>query len=517
MIETSPEFKSAVYAPVRSITARVTFDISDVTAADDASVSVTSEAEISRKDQLTDQERQRPKYATFEPDYWKLDGTFVLPPKRDEIGHQVGWYSDEFSGTNGEFPTPQVMDFTFTEPHDSIGLTITFDELVGEYAVDFDVEAYDANGSLIKRAQIRGNTEPRAVIEEPIAGYRRIRITLLRWSRPDRRAKVTEVSFGIVRTYDDDKLIKLTLLEEIDTTSEKVPANELKFVVDNSSREFNILNPDGFYAFLQERQTAVVEMGVQLDTGIEWVPMGMYFLIDWQSDEGALSTTFTARNRIDFIPEVEIEKLTGSSTNLGALAENVLSLAGIERYYLDPALYTISTQGIYKKTTYRKLLQMIAIAGQCVMHVDRDDRLYIERLPSGNPVDAITFDNIYREPKIRLDRLVSRVEVNYYSDADTITGTYVLTSTAKGGATLKVENTLINSQSHAQSVAQWIMTEASKRAIYEVNWRQNPALETADIVTIEDVYGANKSSRIIKQEYEYAGYLTGKTTSKGAI
>src|SRR5690606_13747616 len=150
---------------------------------------------------------------------------------------------------------------------------------------------------------------------------------------------------------------------------------------------------------------------------------------------------------------VEIENLTGSSTNLNALAVNVLAQAGITNYYLDPALASVTTQGIYKKTSYRKLLQMIALAGKCVMYVDREDRLYIRRLSSGSPVDHIDFDNVFKEPQIRLDKLVSRVEVNYYSGPDTVTGTHVLTGSATGGATLRIENTLINTLAHAQDVA----------------------------------------------------------------
>jgi hypothetical protein len=504
---------------VRRTAARVTFDISDVTAADDATETVASEAEISRKEQLTNQQLDRPAYATFEPDYWRLDGAFVLPPKVSELGFEVGWYSGAFSGSGGTFTPSQVMDFTFSETHSSIGITVTFDVPANEYAVDFDIIFYNASGGVIKSFTVRGNTLSQYVIDnEQLVDYKQITVTLMKWCKPNRRAKVTEVSFGVVREYSDDSLIKLTLVEEIVPTSATVPANELKFTVDNSSREFNILNPDGSYAFLQQRQSASVVIGVEVETDVyEWVKMGYYFLTDWQSDEGSLTTTFTARNRIDFISPIEVENLTPATTNLHALAVSILTAAGIVNYRLDIALLSVSTSGIYKKQTYRQLLQNIAIAGQCTMYVDREDFLCIQRLTSGSPVDMIDFDNIYREPQIKLDKLVSRVEVNYYSGVDTVSGTHVETGATDGGATLKVENSLINSQPAAQAVAEWIMGESNNRALYEVNWRQNPALEPVDIVTIEDVYGANKQSRITSQEYEYAGYLSGKTKSKGAI
>jgi len=519
MISTSPEFEQAIYAPSRRTSARVTFDISDVTAADDASVTVTSEAEISRKAQLTNQVRDRPAYATFEPDYWKLDGSFVLPPKPEEPGFEVGWYSAALSGPDGSFSPAQTIDFTFTQPHSSIGLTITFDEPANEYATDFDIVVYDGNGGTIWSHQVRGNTDARWVIDrQQLANYKRIVITLLKWCKPYRRAKVTEVSFGVVRVYGDDNLFRVNILEEIDPISAQVPASELRFVVDNSSREFNILNPEGSYAFLQERQAVVVELGVEVRPNTyEWVHMGYYFMSDWKSDEGSLTATFTARNRLDFLPAVEIENTTPSSTNLHNLAMSLITAIGLEKYRLDPALSSISTQGLYKKQTYRELFQHIAVAGCCAIYVDRDDYLNIVRLSAPEPVDTIDMDNMYGEPQINLDKLISRVEVNYYSDLDTVAGTYVATGSVSGGATLKVENTLINSSAHAQAVAEWILAESNKRALYEVNWRQNPALEPGDVVTVEDAYEVNRESRIIAQEYEYDGALRGKTKSKGAI
>src|SRR5690606_26151252 len=129
----------------------------------------------------------------------------------------------------------------------------------------------------------------------------------------------------------------MNVLEQVDTTSATVPADELKFTVDNSSREFNILNPEGSYVFLQQRQSARAEIGVEIHPGVfEYVNMGTYYLYDWQSDEGALTTTFTARDLIDFIPDIEIEDETGTSTNLYNLAESILTLAGVEKYELDP-------------------------------------------------------------------------------------------------------------------------------------------------------------------------------------
>lgn len=518
MLEVSQAFTDAIVAPARRTTARVTFDITDITAAEDADVSVTSESIISRAYQLSNRKRDRPKYATFEPGYWRLDGSFVIPPKPEDEGFEVGWYSQELCDENGVFATPQVVDFAFSEPHSSVGLTVDFDLPVGECAEDFDIETYDGNNILLKKVEVRGNTEAHYVADEPFENYSRIRVTIFSWCVSFRRAKVVEVSFGVVRVYDDNNLVNLSLVEELSLTAETVPANELKFTVDNANKEFNILNPEGSYKFLQERQIALLELGVEIAPDeYEYVGMGRYYLTDWQSDEGSLTTTFTARNLIDFLPSAEVESLTPITQSLKDLAEDVLQTIGVKRYILDSVLESIQTAGLYNNVTYRELLQMIAIAGQCVLYVDRDDTLRIERSAEGPSAAMIDFDNTYQEPQIKLDRLVSKVAVNYYSDPETVAGAYVATGSTDGGITLKVENTLINSQNHAQSVAEWLLAESQRRALYEINWRQNPAMECGDLVDVEDSFGANRQNRITAQEFEYAGYLKGKTKTRGVL
>ena len=91
MIEVSEKFKEAIYAPSRKTHAVVRFEILDLTAYID-NIKTTPEEEIfSKAKQLTNKVRiQSLKIATFEKDYFKLDGSFNLPPNannKEEIGY----------------------------------------------------------------------------------------------------------------------------------------------------------------------------------------------------------------------------------------------------------------------------------------------------------------------------------------------------------------------------------------------------------------------------------------------
>jgi hypothetical protein len=81
--------------------------------------------------------------------------------------------------------------------------------------------------------------------------------------------------------------------------------------------------------------------------------------------------------------------------------------------------------------------------------------------------------------------------------------------------TMKVDNTLVNNTARAEAVAAWLLDEVGNRNLYDIDWRQDPRLESGDIVTVEDEFSQDLTARITKQEFKFDGTLSGKTDSKG--
>src|SRR5690606_31567317 len=159
------------------------------------------------------------------------------------------------------------------------------------------------------------NTLTTYVLVQGLDNYGKIVITIKKWAKPYRRARITEVDFGVIKDYEDDKLIKLNIIEEMNIISDTIPSNEIKFTIDNSSREFNILNPEGFYRFLKERQEVKAEIGVEVaEDEFEFIPMGKFYLVDWQSDEGALTSTFIARDIFELLENKEYTSKIGRAS-----------------------------------------------------------------------------------------------------------------------------------------------------------------------------------------------------------
>jgi len=130
----------------------------------------------------------------------------------------------------------------------------------------------------------------------------------------------------------------------------------------------------------------------------------------------------------------------------------------------------------------------------------------------------IDFDNMYEEPEITLDKSIYSVTINLYQGEETFQKVYI-NSEIDGnyGDSFSIDNPLIKTEEMADLVAEWIIRESVYNVLYKVNWRQNPALECTDVVIIEDGENAMKQSRIYKQEFNYEGYLSGITESRGGI
>lgn len=544
MVNVSNLYKEKIYGPERSIQAKVSFEILNLEAYEDADIVVSDEAGLSRLGQTINKNRDMShKYATFEQDYFKLDGSFYIPPTENQGDSELGWWSSVLSGEDGTYIFRPTIEFNFDNPQNSLGLTLTFDRIAEEYASDFRIQAYGANGDVLVSETITGNTSPIYYFTKALENYRRIVITIIKWAKPNRRARLVEVDFGIVMEYTGDKLISLKVIEEMDLLASTVPSNEIEFVLDNSDQSFNILNPNGIYKFLTLNQEIKAQLGLLIgEQKYEWIPMGHYFLTEWTVEEGAMTSTFVGRDiftRLDSIEYVDLLQ----NTNLYDLAVDILTQAKVEKFQIDESLKEILTIGFKEKIKTRVALQMIAMAGRSIVRQDRNGTLLIEQfeeltfetgyltftgqeiagfstIPQVNidyGFQAIDFDTAYEIPKITLSQKVTHLVFKTIQANGNKVDIKFINSAVKEGIGYEIDNPLINTEEHAAKVAEWMFREYDFIAEYQAYWRQNPSLECGTIILIEDNFDNKKKARITKQEFNYEGYLDGVTEAKGGI
>ena len=517
MQSTTALYDVAVFDTVRETKGRVSFEIVDITDDTGSTVSVTSEEVFSDKEQMFDGIREMPAYATFEPDLWLLDGSFVLPPKPSELSTlQVGWWSSDFSGAGGTFAIPQVIERLWNSDKTSIGLEITFDVLADEYAVDFVIQLYDSGLSLIYTDTVVGNTLSKYIWTEQLTEYRKAIITITKWKSENRRARITEIDKGIVYVYGDEKLTSLSIIEEIDPTSTSTPSNEITINIEDLAKDFNLLNPTGIYAFLQKRQKIKAEIAVAVVPGVyEYISVGQFFLYDWKRD--GLNAILIARDSLDVMSR---ESFTGKSwtgtESLKNVAEEMLTTLEITDYELDVSLSSVVVgdfpYGELPDSDYRVALQKVAMAAKCILNIDRNGKTLIEKLEDSSSGYSVLLKDSLEHPVISNTTTVNTVILNYKNGSVTYVDPAKLSYEKTDDVTF--DNTLIYDATYAESVAKWLLGELQKKLTYDLQWRQNPAYEAKDIVTIEDEFMVNKNVRLVRQSFEYDGILQGTSIGK---
>ncbi|WP_336772294.1 hypothetical protein [Paenibacillus sp. MMO-58] len=536
MQDTSQAYKDAVYAPARQVLARITVDVSDVEAEGDVTAvnnSTQSPAEapyISNKAQMNDDLRRSTyKLATWEPDRLSLDGSFSFPDSVVANNGIVGFASNMLSDAQGIFlmdvsgtQLPPWIVFDFGSQHTSPGVTVTFNPDDNEYATDFRVFASRGSGRggvIVEDITITGNTLTTVDVTGNFLNYDRVFVEVRKWNKPFRRMRMQEVDFGLVKVFDGNSLITCNLTEQFDMTSGQLPSPEFTFTLDNSDRQYNILNPTGFAQYLQQRQTVEAELGVVLESGdVEYVPLGKYLLWEWTSEEGSMTATFKARTNMDLMSNYTYERLTPVTKSLYDLGVEIFGICGITNFSLDNSLKSITTNSLAKSVDCKTALQMVAIAGMCNIFISRDNIITVEKmLPPTTPVDRIDLDNVYAEPKIELQKSTKQVDVTYWTDLNTSAIASAVNTTVTIGDTLSLAGiTLINTQAQAQAVAGWLLAQKSYRNKYSINWRGNPAHELSDAVAIESTYSStDNNAYITKQTLTFQGYLQVQTEAMG--
>jgi hypothetical protein len=124
-----------------------------------------------------------------------------------------------------------------------------------------------------------------------------------------------------------------------------------------------------------------------------------------------MTASFTAHDILDFLEQSTYRRGKVQNATLTALATDILDDAGITDYNIDTALTSITVGGNIPICSHREALQYVAVAGQAVVYVDRDNVVQIKQLDTVAEDDFIDFDNVYDKPKIVLDKLVNTVEV----------------------------------------------------------------------------------------------------------
>lgn len=410
MKNVSQAFTDAVYSTVRRTKAYITFPFVDPLAKDVEVFEQYPAAEgFGKIEQSTDNiYAMVGKVATFEPDYWKLDGSYLLPLSNSTS--QYGYWTHILSDDQGNYPENSVVRIFFEAPISIPGLTIQFDTLTGNYLSEFDLIAYNEDMTELRREEVRGSTQAKFVTDHGVQALKYIDIVFLKSSLPYRRVRITEIDFGITLYFSGDNLFSCNLVSECDPLSKAIPDNELNVTAENDG-SFAYTNPESYAKYIQNRQQLVYQHSVVLDSGEEeTVDMGAYSIHDWKVSDSKVE--FKAKQAL---AELEVHNYRRSSLlaakTAGALIEDILDDAGWKKYRLDAYLYDSPTIVSYTgPVTGKEALRMVAqYAGAIVLKMP-DGTIVVTRTDFDNEGPELTYDNVFKAPSAKTTTYYNCIE-----------------------------------------------------------------------------------------------------------
>jgi len=382
----SPEFNEKMQALERRVLAKAVIDYTDPFLDQSIQVAANEEANASYPAQVADSLAEPfAKIASLDGSC-KLDGTYHLAPRNAEEAatHQMGWWGRQLAGTGGAFAVPYPSLTVTHEPRPIHTLKVVGDSKRAEWPVDFRIDLYALDGTLLRAETVTGNTDVAwsATLPAPVLDVAKQVLTITRWSHAGRQAKVLEFFTSIQETYLAGDLVSFNLLEESEVSHASVPignisANEVAISLSNKSRKFSIDNDQSpLKGLLKVNRKVRLWIGVETSQGVEWVPLGVFWTLDdWDSPDDKLQATVTARDRLELLRKGTYQSSQVlTNVSLGALAEIVLQDAGLapSEYHIDTALYSVIVPyAWFQPVSHREALRLIAEAGLAVVYCDR--------------------------------------------------------------------------------------------------------------------------------------------------
>jgi hypothetical protein len=423
------DFLDKMRADRRQVFARVEIDYTDPFMDQSIEIETSENANVSYPEQTADSVQEAThKWASLDGS-WTLDGTYHLAPPPEKLAQfQFGWWGSQLAGADGAFAEPYPALTVMHLPRPIHTLRVTGDTAREEYPVNFTVKLYAEDETLLHTETVTGNTEVSwsKTLASPVLDVAKQVLAITKWSHAGRCAKIIEFFTSIREVYETGDLVSIRLLEEREASQGSLPvgnisANELTLTLNNEDKKFDIDNEySPLKNLLKPNRRIQVWLGTEIGGDMEWVPLGTFWSLDWDSPDDTLEATVTARDRMELLRKSTFQtSQVQQNKSLYELAEIVLQDAGLtsDEYIIDTDLQSIVVPyAWFNPISHREALRRIAEAGLAAAFQNRDGKIQIESfLISGDePVLEITEDDYFpplRAPS-RQDQVANEIIVD---------------------------------------------------------------------------------------------------------
>jgi hypothetical protein len=327
--------------------------------------------------------------ATLEHNAWMLDGS-----REFAENHDIAFWSNEISGSDGSFTNPPRITFTFDSLYTTLGLSFVFDEPDGDWVSSMSIAWYQ--GNTLKSSKSFEPNAQQYFAENKVEAFNKIVITLNATRLPYRRAKINQIVFGIIRTFEMAELRNARLTNEMSLSALELPVSRFSWTLD--SRE------DVNYLF-QLKQPVVVENNGN--------PIGVYYVDSSKRSSGNIYQIecHDAVGVLDGTRFAGGAYLNGVSA-LSLLKQVVGGVFDVVSTVADTTLY-----GVLKPSSRREAIQQIIFAWGVCAATDENGAIKVFDLPE--TVKEIGLNKTYEGVSVETSAIVTSVVVTGHTYTET--------------------------------------------------------------------------------------------------
>lgn len=507
MIDRSSAYDQAITARRRRITVRATFDLRDPDAVVSGAASSTQSpySQIAQVyDEITDQTDY--KLGTLEQDRIQLDGSWALPPDDpDEAkAEQLGWWGGVLSGADGTFASPQpYIELNFTGMSILQAFTLWFSQNSYDGVPEsFRVDVYSAATLAFSRI-IEGNADHQVLIEQfTVYDPTKIRVTMLKWSRPYTYPRLTDLFFGLFEQWSGRDIHSVDVLTESTFTGLSLPYSTCDLEAYNKGHRFDPYAPNSLFLSIEERQAIPIDWGIYLPDGtIEWVPGGWYYQQSGGWEIKDLTVRWSLVDIIGMLVDRNYSPPDTLPTTLGGWIASIVACLGVNlagRYIVDDEVKDLALTAAVEDVTDLTCGEVLRYACQATAAWAHQDFAtgFLRVSKRGYDTGAnITGSNMPSWPTMQANEEIADITFKLDDNQEV---TFPGTNTASDKS-LTVDNPFVHTADDARRVVSNAMSQYGGRK-FTVRSRGNPASETGDIDTVATAFGTTISARRYKHQ-----------------
>ena len=363
---------------------KISYGVIDTTIEDDTiigSASSNTQNSVVNNTLLQD---TKTKLAYLEKDYFLLDGSFVLG--LSDTKYNVGWESESVADTQGNIT--ERITYIFENTHDSYGIKILFPQ--DSVPIDFAITYYNGT-AIVGQTSVQGNSAYSYANYDVRLQWDKVQIAFTK-VKPQQRARLNEIVFGVNDMYDEDILISVTASKAIDLSGDYSDSGEFSFQFFNDGRFF-IKDLNELPLSMQEGLEVIVYTKAKGED--EYKPFGYYLSNNTVVSNDGKVVSISGFDDLFWLNDTIYGKgiVYPQGKSLGAWAEDVAKDGNID-LYIDDVFYSIISTGYITEVPHREALRLIAEAGNGVIIVDNKGDLHLVRHQTSEAVNVVTKDDI---------------------------------------------------------------------------------------------------------------------------